>query len=75
VTDKPMFFIGAGSPTAKPREGFHVGLISFDLDDSGMGSGGRMAAAARVKTGGTGIEIADYADKPIELRTVKRDIG
>jgi hypothetical protein len=75
VTDKPMFFIGAGSPTAKPREGYHVGLISFQMDDSGMGHGGRMAAAARVKTGATGIEIADYAEKPIELRTVKRDIG
>jgi hypothetical protein len=75
VTDKPMFFIGAGSPTAKPRKGFEVGLISFHVDDGGMGSGGRMAAAARVKTGGTGIEIADYAEKPIELRTVKRDVG
>ena len=75
VTDKPMFFIGAGSPAAKPRKGFDVGLISFHVDDSGMGSGGRMAAAARVKTGETGIEIADYAEKPIELRTVKRDIG
>jgi hypothetical protein len=75
VTDKPMFFIGAGSPTAKPRKGYDVGLISFQLDDSGMGSGGRMAAAARVKTGATGIEIADYAEKPIELRTVKRDVG
>ena len=29
VTDKPMFFIGAGSPAAKPRKGFDVGLISF----------------------------------------------
>jgi hypothetical protein len=75
VTDKPMFFIGAGSPTAKPRKGYDVGLISFQLDDSGMGSGGSMAAAARVKTGATGIEIADYAEKPIELRTVKRDVG
>jgi hypothetical protein len=75
VTDKPMFFIGAGSPAAKPRKGFDVGLINFHVDDSGMGSGGRMAAAARVKTGATGIEIADYAEKPIELRTVKRDIG
>jgi hypothetical protein len=75
VTDKPMFFIGAGSPTAKPRKGYEVGLISFHVDDAGMGSGGRMAAAARVKTGATGIEIADYAEKPIELRTVKRDVG
>ena len=74
VTDKPMFFIGAGSPTAKPREGFEVGVISFQINDSGMGYGGKMAAAARVKTGDTGIEIADYAEKLMELRTVMRDL-
>jgi len=74
VTDKPMFFIGAGSPTAKPREGFEVGVISFEVNDSGMGYGGKMAAAARVKTGEAGIEIADYGEKLIELKTVMRDI-
>jgi hypothetical protein len=74
VTDKPMFFIGAGSPTAKPREGFEVGVLSFQVNDSGMGYGGRMAAAARVKRGEGGIEIADYADKLTELRSVMRDL-
>jgi hypothetical protein len=74
VTDKPMFFVGAGSPTAKPREGFDVGVISFQIDDSGMGYSGKMAAAARVKRGEAGIEIADYAEKLIELRSVSRDL-
>jgi hypothetical protein len=74
VTDKPMFFVGAGSPTAKPREGYEVGVISFQLDDSGMGYGGKMAAAAKVKTGEAGIEISEYADKLLELRSVTRDI-
>jgi hypothetical protein len=74
VTAKPMFFVGAGSPTAKPREGYEVGVISFQLDDSGMGYGGKMAAAAKVKTGEAGIEIDEYADKLLELRSVTRDI-
>jgi hypothetical protein len=74
VTDSPMFFVGAGSPTAKPREGFEVGVISFEVNDYGMGHGGRLAAAARVKRGQAGIEIADYADKLTELRSVMRDI-
>ena len=74
VTDKPMFFIGAGSPTAKPKEGYEVGVISFQVNDSGMGYGGKMAAAAKVKTGDAGIEIADYGEKLIELRTVTRDL-
>jgi hypothetical protein len=74
VTDKPMFFVGAGSPTAKPKEGFDVGVLSFQVNDYGMGYGGKMAAAARVKTGEAGIEVADYAEKMIELRSVTRDI-
>lgn len=74
VTDKPMFFLGAGSPTAKPKEGFDVGVISFQIDDVGMGMGGKMAAAAKVKTGAAGIEVAEYAEKLIDLRSVTRDI-
>jgi hypothetical protein len=74
VTDAPMFFVGAGSPTAKPREGFEVGVVSFQVNDSGMGYGGRLAAAARVKRGEGGIEISDYAEKLSELRSVMRDI-
>jgi len=75
VTDKPMFFVGAGSPSAKPREGYEVGVISFQIDDSGMGYGGKMAAAAKVKGGeGGGVEISEYADKLLELRSVTRDI-
>jgi hypothetical protein len=33
-----------------------------------------MAAAAKVKTGEAGIEISEYADKLLELRSVTRDI-
>ena len=74
VTDKPMYFIGAGNPNAKPREGYDVGVLSFDVDNVGMGFNGRMAAAAKVKPGANGPEVADYADKMIELKTVMRDI-
>jgi hypothetical protein len=74
VTDAPMFFLGAGSPTAKPKEGFEVGVISFQVNDSGMGSNGQLAAAARVKRGDGGVEVADYAGKLAELRSVMRDI-
>jgi hypothetical protein len=74
VTDKPMYFLGAGNPNAKSREGFDVGVLSFDVDSVGMGFNGRMAAAAKVKPGANGVEVADYADKMIELKTVMRDI-
>ena len=76
VTDAPMFFVGGGSAKAKPREGYEVGVVSFRIDDVGMGYDGKMAAAARVKlgAGGSGVEIDEYADKLIDLKTVTRDL-
>jgi len=74
VTDKPAFFVGAGAIAPKPREGYDVALLKFRMDDSGLGYDGIMAAAAKVKMGASGIEIDDYAEKPIEMRTVTRAI-
>jgi hypothetical protein len=72
VTDKPVFFVGGGAANAKPREGYEVALIRFDIDDVGIGKG-EMAAAARVKPGGaTGVVIDDYAQQPIKLTTVTK---
>ena len=74
VTDQPVFFVGGGRPDAKPREGYEVAVIEFEVDNIGMGRG-TMTAAARVKPGGeTGVRIDDYADKPIRLVTVTRKI-
>jgi len=75
ITDKPVYFVGGGSTTAKPRQGYEVAVLQFRLDDSGLGFDGTMAAAARVKPGGpTGVQIDDYAEKPIELQSVTRAI-
>lgn len=74
VTDQPIFFVGGGRVDAKPREGFEVALIQIEVDHVGMGRG-VMTAAAKVKPGGEGgVEIEDYADKPIRLVTVTRKI-
>jgi hypothetical protein len=73
VTDKPVFFVGGGSVGAKPRDGYAVALVRFRMDDGGVGFDGTMAAAARVKAGGeTGVQVDDYAEKPITLRTINR---
>jgi hypothetical protein len=75
ITDKPVYFVGGGSTTAKPREGYEVAVLQFRLDDSGLGFEGTMAAAARVKPGGpTGVQIDDYAEKPVELQSISRAI-
>ncbi len=74
VTDKPMFFIGGASVNAKPREGYELAVMQFDIDDAGMGSG-TMAAAARIKPGGpNGFVIDDYADQPIKLVSISRSL-
>jgi len=72
VTDSPLAFIGGGDVDAKPREGYDLAVIQMDVDSVGIGSGS-MAAAAQVKPGGaTGVEIADYAAKPVKLASVRK---
>ena len=74
VTDKPMFFVGGASVNAKPREGYELAVMQFDIDDAGMGLG-TMAAAARIKPGGpNGFVIDDYADQPIKLVSISRSL-
>lgn len=74
ITDKPVYFAGGGAANAKPREGYEVALIRFEVSDVGLGSG-EMAGAARVRPGGdTGVIIDDYADALIKLITVTKAI-
>lgn len=75
VTDQPLFFVGGGQVNAKPREGYDLAVVQFQVDSVGLGRG-TMAAAARLKAGGpNGLEVADYADEPIKLVTVSRRIS
>ena len=71
VTESPLAFIGGSAVDAKPRTGFDLALILMDVDATGSGTG-TMAAAARIRPGGaTGVQIDDYAEKPITL-TVRK---
>jgi hypothetical protein len=73
ITEKPVFYLGAGRAEPVPRENFQVALIEIQIDDKGTGAG-TMAAAARVKLGadaGT-IVIDDYAEEPIKLTGITR---
>jgi hypothetical protein len=75
VTEKPVLFVGGGNVNAKPREGYELAVVQFEMDDSGVGSG-TMAAAAKIKPGGTnGLEIDDYADQPIKLVSIARSLS
>ena len=73
LSAKRQSTILGGGADAKPREGFDLSVVQFNMDDAGVGQG-KMAAAAKVKVGGeTGVDIEDYADKPIMLSTIHRD--
>ena len=75
VIDKPVFFVGAGAPGAKPRTGYDVAVLQLQMDSANIGEG-TMAAAARVKPGGaTGVEIDDYAEAPLKLVSVMKVIS
>ena len=66
-TDRPVFFVGAGAPDAKPKTGYDVAVIELDVDAAGNGKG-TIAAAARVRPAPDGsVLIDDYAEQPIRL--------
>lgn len=72
VVDKPVYFVGAGVPGAKSKEGYDVAVIQLVMDSSGVGEG-TVAAAARVKPGGQdGVEIDAYETSPIKLLSVMK---
>jgi len=74
VTDKPVYFAGAGAVDAKPTAGYDLAVVEFTIDSVGLGSG-TMASAAKVKPGGpTGVDVEDYSGKRITLNTVTRNL-
>ena len=72
VTDRPVFFIGGGRETSKPRAGYEVAVVQIQLDAKGQGKG-TIAAAARVRPDGDGgVLLDDYSEQPITLTDVTR---
>jgi hypothetical protein len=71
VTDKPLLFLGAGFPGAKPKVGYDFALVDIELDASGDGSG-TLAPAAKVTLNGSAFVVEDYASEFIRLTGVKK---
>jgi hypothetical protein len=72
ITGKPIAFLGADKPGAKPIEGYDVSVIDLNLKAHGR-SEGTAAPAAKVKIGKTGgFQVKDYSSKTIWLTDVKK---
>jgi hypothetical protein len=71
VTDKPLLFLGAGVPGAKPKDGYDFAVIDLEVDASGAGSGW-LAPAAKITLKGSAFVVQDYASESVRLVGVKK---
>ena len=71
VTDKPILFLGAGVPGAKPKTGYDFAIIDLEVDASGAGSG-TLAPAAKVAVKEGAFVVEDYAGELVRLTSVAR---
>ena len=70
ITAEPVFFLGAGAPGAKPKEGYDLGLMLIELKASGPGKG-ELAPAAKVRVDAqNAIVTEDYGAELVQLTNV-----
>lgn len=71
LSDKPLAFVGAVLPGAKPKEGYNIAVIDIEVDAKGSGSGS-LAPAAKVKMNGDAFVVDDYGTEAVQLTAVKK---
>jgi hypothetical protein len=71
VTDKPILFLGAGIPGAKPKEGYDFAILDIEVDAKGAGSG-TLSPAAKVGLKQGAFVVEDYAVELVRLTGVKK---
>jgi hypothetical protein len=71
VTDRPLLFLGAGLPGAKPKEGYEFGIIDIEVDAKGSGSG-TISPAAKVALKQGVFVVDDYGAELIRLTSVSK---
>jgi hypothetical protein len=73
ATSQPVFFVGAGAPSAKPKAGYDVATVVFQVDAGGKGDAGDFAPAAKVKFDDRGaLVIEDYGLEAVRLAGIAR---
>ena len=71
VTDKPILFLGAGMPGARPKEGYDFAILDIEVDAKGSGSG-TLAPAAKVTLKQGAFVVDDYGQELVRLTGVKK---
>jgi hypothetical protein len=71
VTDKPLLFLGAGVPAAKPKEGYDFAVVDLEVDAKGSGSG-TLAPAAKVTVKDGAFVVEDYGAELVRLTGVTK---
>jgi hypothetical protein len=71
VTDRPILFLGAGVPGAKPKEGYDFAVVDIEVDGKGSGTG-TLSPAARITVKQGAFVVDDYASEQVRLVDVKK---
>jgi hypothetical protein len=69
VTDRPVLFLGASVPGAKPKAGYDFAVIDLEVDAKGAGSG-TIAPAAKVTVKDGAFVVEDYSGEVVRLTNV-----
>jgi hypothetical protein len=72
VTTTPMFFIGAGAPDAKPKDGHKFGVVTIEVNDAGTGRGTLTPAASVKMSDSDAIVVQDYSVELVTLPDVRK---
>ena len=71
LTDRPLAFVGATAPGAKPREGYDFAVIDIEVDAQGNGAG-TIAPAAKLRLNQSAFVVEDYGAEVVRLTAVKK---
>jgi hypothetical protein len=72
VTTNPIFFVGAGAPSATPKTGYRFGVVTIEVNDSGRGRGTLTPAASVKMSDSDAIVVEDYSVELVTLPDVRK---
>jgi hypothetical protein len=71
VADQPIAFLGAGLPSAKPKENYDFAVLDIEVDKAGSGTG-TFAPAAKITVKQGAFIVEDYAAELVKLTNVRK---